>query len=149
MSLVHAIRAAGGAGLALVLGACALFAPPYDATLDQKTTAAYEGVAKLSAQAEMGLYQDKATYDATVGAYADIQGALAVAAVRAATAPTAGKRAAQARDMTVGFIKGCSAQVAGMAALHKAYGVVPGTGATQAMMVSCDQAAKAVGAMKN
>lgn len=149
MKLVQAIRAVSAAGLALTLSGCALFAPPYDATLDQKTTAAYESVAKLAAQAEMGLYQDKATYDATVNTYADIQGALAVAAVRAATAPTAGKRAAQARDMTVGFIKGCSAQVSGLAALHKAYGVSAGTGATQAMMVSCDQAAKAVGAMKN
>jgi len=153
MSLVQAIRTIGRgatvAGLALVLSACALFAPPYDATLDQKTTSAYESVAKLAAQAEMGLYQDKATYPGAVDTYATIQGALAVVAVRAASAPVAGKRAEDARDQTVGFIKGCSAQVSGLAALHKTYGVVPGTGATTAMMVSCDQAAKAVGAMKN
>lgn len=149
MKLVHGIRAATIAGLALALGACALFAPPYDATLDQKTTAAYESVAKLAAQAEMGLYQDKATYAGAVDTYATIQGALAVAAVRAASAPTAGKRAEAARDATVGFVKGCSAQVAGLATLHRTYGLVPGTGATTAMMVSCDQAAKAVGAMKN
>jgi hypothetical protein len=153
MSLVQAVRAMGRtasvAGLALVLSACALFAPPYDATLDEKTTSAYESVAKLAAQAEMGLYQDKATYPGAVDTYATIQGALAVVAVRAASAPVAGKRAGDARDQTVGFIKGCSAQVAGLAALHKAYGVVPGTGATTAMMISCDQAAKAVGAMKN
>jgi hypothetical protein len=153
MSIVQAIRAVGRtasvAGLALVLSACALFAPPYDATLDQKTTSAYESVAKLAAQAEMGLYQDKTTYPSAVDTYATIQGALAVVAVRAASAPVAGKRAADARDQTVGFIKGCSAQVSGLATLHKTYGVVPGTGATTAMMVSCDQAAKAVGAMKN
>ena len=89
MKPVHAIRAAGAAGLALALGACALFAPPYDPTLDEKTTAAYEGVAKLVAQAEMGLYQDKATYPGAVDTYATIQSALAVAAVRAASAPTA------------------------------------------------------------
>jgi hypothetical protein len=148
MSLVRAIRTASVAGLALALASCALFAPPYDATLDQKTTAAYESVAKLAAQAEMGLYQDKATYAGTVDAYANIQGALAVAAVRAASAPVAGKPAETARDATVGFIKGCGAQVSGLATLHKTYGVVPGTGATTAMMVSCDQAAKAVGAMK-
>lgn len=149
MKLVQAIRTVGVVGLSLALSACALFAPPYDATLDEKTTSAYESVAKLAAQAEMGLYQDKATYAGTVDTYATIQGALAVVAVRAASAPVAGKRAEQARDMTVGFIKGCSAQVSGLATLHKTYGVVPGTGATQAMMVSCDQAAKAVGAMKN
>jgi hypothetical protein len=149
MTIVHAIRAASVAGLALVLSACALFAPPYDPTLDQKTTAAYESVAKLAAQAEMGLYQDKATYPGAVDTYATIQGALAVAAVRAASAPVAGKRAEAARDATVGFIKGCGAQVSGLATLHRTYGVAPATGATTAMMVSCDQAAKAVGAVKN
>ncbi len=149
MKPVHAIRAVSVAGLALLLTACALFAPPYDATLDQKTTAAYEGVARLAAQAELGVYADKASYAGAVNTYADIQGALAVAAVRAATAPTAGKVAVQARDATVGFIKGCSAQVSGLANLHKTYGVTPGTGATTAMMISCDQAAKAVSAMKN
>ena len=61
----------------------------------------------------------------------------------------AGRRAEDARGATVGFIKGCSAQVSGLATLHRTYGLVPGTGATTAMMVSCDQAAKAVGAMKN
>ena len=153
MSLVHVLRALGRtasvAGLALTLSGCAVFAPAYDATLDQKTTAAYESAARLAAKAEMGAYQDKATYPGAVDTYATIQGALAVVAVRAASAPVAGKRAEDARDQTVGFIKGCNAQVSGLAALHKTYGVVPGTGATTAMMVSCDQAAKAVGAMKN
>ncbi|SFJ41660.1 hypothetical protein [Caulobacter sp. UNC279MFTsu5.1] len=149
MTIVSVIRASGVAGLALILSACALFAPPYDATLDQKTTAAYESVAKLAAQAEMGLYQDKATYPGAVDTYATIQGALAVVAVRAASAPVAGRRAEDARGATVGFIKGCSAQVSGLATLHRTYGLVPGTGATTAMMISCDQAAKAVGAMKN
>jgi len=147
--MVHGIRTVWVASLALTLTACAVFAPPYDPVLDQKTTAAYESVAKLAAQAEMGLYQDKTTYPATVDTYATIQGGLAVAAVRAASAPVAGKRAEQARDMTVGFIKGCSAQVTGLATLHQTFGVVPNTGATQAMMVACDQAAKAVAAMKN
>ncbi|MBC7667300.1 MAG: hypothetical protein H7236_02325 [Gemmatimonadaceae bacterium] len=134
---------------ALVLASCAVFAPPYDATLDQKTTTAYEGVARLAAEAEMGLYQDKATYTGKIGTYADIQAALAVAAIRAGSAPVGGKPAGQARDLTVSFLKGCSGQVSGLATLHKTFGIVTGTGATTAMMVSCDQAAKAVGAMKN
>jgi hypothetical protein len=149
MSTVHALRAATAFALATALAGCALFAPPYDATLDQKTTAAYEGVARLAAEAEMGLYQDKATYAGKIGTYADIQAALAVAAIRAGTAPVGGKRAGEARDITVGLIKGCGGQVSGLATLHKAFGIIPATGATTAMMVSCDQAAKAVGAMKN
>ncbi|KRA65991.1 hypothetical protein ASD79_01535 [Caulobacter sp. Root655] len=149
MSTVNALRAATAFALATALAGCALFAPPYDPTLDQKTTTAYEGVARLAAEAEMGLYQDKATYAGKIGTYADIQAALAVAAIRASTAPVGGKRAGEARDITVGLIKGCGGQVSGLATLHKAFGVVPATGATTAMMVSCDQAAKAVGAMKN
>jgi hypothetical protein len=142
------LRAVVAASLALALAGCALFAPPYDATLDQKTMAAYEGVARLAAQAELGLYADKASYPGALNSYADIQAGLAVAAIRAAAAPVAGKPAIAARDATVGFLKGCSAQVSGLATLHKTYGVVPGTGATAAMMISCDQAAKAVGALK-
>ena len=148
MLKTHGFRTALVGVMALALSSCAVFAPPYDATLDQKTTAAYEGVAKLAAEAEMGLYQDKATYTGKIETYADIQAALAVAAIRAGSAPAGGKPAVHARDLTVVFIKGCSSQVAGLATLHKTFGVVPGTGATTAMMISCDQAAKAVGAMK-
>ncbi|PVM80118.1 hypothetical protein [Caulobacter radicis] len=133
---------------ALSLGGCAVFAPPYDPTLDSKITTAYEGVAKLAAEAEMGLYVDKATYPGKIETYADIQAALAVAAVRAATQPYAAKPAQKAIDAEVSLIKGCSAQVQGLAQLHQLQGIVPNTGATTAMMVSCDQAAKAVTAMK-
>ncbi|MBI1683551.1 hypothetical protein [Caulobacter hibisci] len=84
-------RPVAGLACALWLAAisgCAVFAPPDDPVLDSKITTAYEGVAKLAAQAEMGLYTDKATYPATIGTYADIQAALAVAAVRAGSQPT-------------------------------------------------------------
>jgi hypothetical protein len=153
MSLVHASRAIGRiasvAGLALILSACAVFAPPYDATLDQKTTAAYESAAKLAAKAEMGAYQDKATYTDTVETYAEIQAGLAVAALRAGSAPTSGQGAQKARDLTVGLIKSCGARASSLAALHKAKGITPDAGLTEPMMSSCDLAARAVQAMKN
>lgn len=132
----------------LTLGGCAVFAPPYDPTLDSKITTAYEGVAKLAAEAEMGLYVDKSTYPGKIESYADIQAALAVAAVRAASQPYAAKPAQKAIDIEVSLIKGCSTQVQGLAQLHQLQGIIPNTGATTAMMVSCDQAAKAVTAMK-
>ncbi|MFZ0268480.1 hypothetical protein [Caulobacter sp.] len=153
MSLVHAIRALGRtasvAGLTLVLSACAVFAPPYDATLDQKTTAAYESAAKLAAEAEMGAYQDKATYPGKVETYAGIQAGLAVAALRAGSAPTSGQGAERARDLTVGLIKSCGARVSSLATLHKAQGIKADAGLTEPMMSSCDLAARAVRAMKN
>jgi hypothetical protein len=126
----------------LTLASCAVFAPPYDPTLDSKITTAYEGVAKLAAEAEMGLYVGK------IETYADIQAALAVAAIRAGSQPYAAKPAQKAIDAEVALIKGCSTQVQGLAQLHQLAGIVPNTGATTAMMVSCDQAAKAVAAMK-
>lgn len=137
------------AALSLVsLAGCAVFAPPDDPVLDSKITTAYEGVAKLAAQAEMGLYTDKATYAGAIGAYADIQAGLAVAAVRAGSQPYAARPAQKAIADEVALIQGCSAQVKGLAQLHQLAGIVPNTGATTAMMVACDQAAKAVTAMK-
>lgn len=153
MSLVHALRALGriasAAGLTLALSACAVFAPPYDATLDQKTTTAYESTAKLAAEAEMGAYQDKATYAGKVETYADIQAGLAVAALRAGSAPTSGQGAEKARDLTVGLIKSCGARVSSLAALHRTKGIAPDAGLTEPMMSSCDLAARAVRAMKD
>jgi len=153
MSLVHAIRALGRTasviGLALILSACAVFAPPYDATLDQKTTTAYESAARLAAKAEMGAYQDKATYADAIETYADIQAGLAVAALRAGSAPTSGQGAEKARDLTVGLIQSCGARVSSLATLHKAKGITPDAGLTEPMMSSCDLAARAVRAMKN
>ncbi len=149
MSMAKGVRAIVAGCLASTLAGCALFAPPYDATLDQKTTSAYEGVAKLSAEAEMGLYQDKSTYSGKIETYAEIQAALAVAAIRAGSAPTGGKGAEKARELTVRQIKSCAARVSTVAAEHSAKGLAPAAGETGAMMSSCDLAARAVRAMKN
>lgn len=132
----------------VAVGGCAVFAPPDDPVLDTKITTAYEGVAKLAAEGEMGLYADKATYAGAIGTYADIQAALAVAAVRAGSQPYAARPAQKAIAAEVSLIQGCSAQVKGLAQLHQMAGIIPNTGATTAMMVACDQAAKAVTAMK-
>lgn len=134
--------------LALALSGCALLAPPYDPLVDQKTSGAYESVAKLVAKVELGSFADKATFPANADAYADVQAGLTIAAQRAETAPTAGKVAEKARGLLVGLIKGCSGQVASLADQHKRLGVPAGVGATQPVMVSCDQAAKAAQAMK-
>ena len=149
MDQLHKIPRIGIAlALTLLLAACAMFAPRYDATLDQKTTGAYELVAGFAASAEMGSYTDKASFDGVASDYASAQAQLAVAKLRAATLTTQGKAAVKARDLLVGLIQGCSDRVGGFAAQHKAFGIQPATGATQPMMVSCDQAAKAAQAMK-
>lgn len=68
--------------------------------------------------------------------------------MRASTLLTQGAKALKARDLLTGMIQGCSDQVASYAKMHQAFGIQPASGATQPMMVACDQAAKAAQAMK-
>jgi hypothetical protein len=133
---------------ALLLASCAMFAPRYDAALDAKTSAAYEVVARLAANGELGNYADKSSYDAAAPQYAEAQAQLAVAQIRAGALPTEGSRASTARDQMVSFLKGCSDRVASFARQHKKFGIQPETGASQPMMASCDQAARAAQAMQ-
>lgn len=146
--LPRALRTGAMLGLAMLLAACAMFAPRYDATLDTTTTGAYQMIAGFAANGELGTYSDKATYDATAPQYAQALSQLAVAGLRAGTLPVGGKRAVTARDLLVKLINGCSAQVTSYAKMHKQFGIQPASGATQPMMVACDQAAKAAQAMK-
>jgi hypothetical protein len=134
--------------LVLLLAACAMFAPRYDATLDLKTTGAYELVAGFAASAELGSYTEKDSFEAIAPQYANAQAQLAVAKLRAATLPTQGKAAEKARDLLVALIQGCSDRVGSFARQHAAFGIQPASGATEPMMISCDQAAKAAQAMK-
>lgn len=132
----------------LLLAGCALFAPRYDPALDQSVTGAYQSVARFAANGELGTYEDKSSFAATAPQYADAEAALAVAKLRAATLPVQGKPATHARELLVKLIQGCSDQVASYAQQHKQFGIQPASGATQPMMVACDQAAKAASALK-
>lgn len=143
-----AIRYGMPLAAALLLSACAMFAPRYDPTLDEKTSGAYELVARFTANAELGNYADRASYDVAAPQYAEAQAKLAVAQIRAEGLPVQGDRAATARGQLVSFIKGCSARLTSFATQHRKFGIEPDSGARQSMMVSCDQAARAAQAMK-
>lgn len=133
----------------LVLAGCQTFAPAYDATLDTQMTTAFQGVARLAAEIELGSYADKATYDGATSEYTTIISSLTVAGLRADTLPVQAKAPAEkARGLLVGLIKGCQTQVTTVAAIHKASGLAPGAGISAPMMVSCDQAARAAQALK-
>jgi hypothetical protein len=134
---------------AVLLAACQTFAPAYDATLDTQMTTAFSGVAKLSAEIELGSYADPSTYSGATGEYTTIISSLTVAALRADTLPVQAKAPAErARSLLTGLIKGCQTQVTTVAAIHKASGLAPGAGISQPMMTSCDQAARAAQALK-
>lgn len=143
-----AIHFGASAAAALLLAGCAMFAPRYDPMLDAKTAGAYELVARFAANGELGTYADKASFADASPHYADAQAQLAVAQMRAASLETGGKGAAHARDLLVKLIRGCSDRITSFALQHKKFGIQPDTGATQPMMVSCDQAARAAQAMK-
>ena len=146
--LMPIVRRAAALVLLAALAGCTLFAPRYDPTLDQKITGAYQLVAGFAASGELGSYADKASYDATAPQYAEAQAQLAVARLRAENAPVQGKAAVRARALLGGLIQGCSDRIGSFAAQHRKFGIQPGTGATQAMMTSCDQAARAAQALK-
>lgn len=131
-----------------LLGGCAMFAPRYDATLDAKASGAYEQVAHLAASGELGSYADKASFTATAPFYAEAHAQLAVAKMRATALPVQGRRAEAARASLVTLIDGCSARVTSFAAQHRKFGIQPETGASQSMMITCDQAARAARVMK-
>jgi hypothetical protein len=135
--------------LALALAGCVGFAPRYDEVLDEKTTSAYENISKFLAEIEMGKYQTPDTFASAANQYAEIQGELAVAEMRAASLPVPHKgTAVRARDLLVSMIQGCKASVVTLSALHKTSGLIPNTGTSAGAQVKCDQAARAARAMK-
>jgi hypothetical protein len=135
--------------IALALAGCVGFAPRYDEVLDEKTTSAYENVSKLLAEVEMGKYRTPDTFAQASGQYAEIQGELSVAEMRAASLPVASRgTAAKARDLLVLMIQGCRTSIVTLGTLHKSSGLIPNTGTSAAPQVKCDQAARAARAMK-
>lgn len=131
------------------IGGCALFTPPYDAYLDERTASAYEAIAKIAAGAELGQYSDPTSFEKASNQYVDIHARLSVAALRAETLPAASSLSKDARKVMAGQIKSCRDQVGSLANLHKEEGIQPNAGATTAMMASCDMAVRTVQALKN
>jgi hypothetical protein len=135
--------------LALCVTGCLGFAPRYDEVLDEKTTAAYENVAKFLAEIELGKYENADTYTAASDEYAEIQGLLAVAKMRAANLPVPSRgTAARARSDLVSFIDGCKASITTLSKLHKIGGLKPNSGTGAGAQTKCDQAAAGARAMK-
>ena len=133
----------------LCLPGCVSFVPRYDPVLDEKTTSAYEEIAQFLAEIELGKYENKDSFADASDEYAEIQGLLSVAELRAATLPV-GQRgtAAKARDQLVSFIQGCKTSITTLSSLHKRLGLIAGAGTGAGAQVKCDEAARAARAMK-
>ena len=134
---------------AATLAGCAVFAPAYDPTLATETNTAYQGVSQILASADLGAYSDPSSYTAAQSQYVNATSALSIAAMRAGSETVAARgTGSKARDLLVQQIQGCRSQVLALAAIHQRSGIKPGTGMTQPVQVSCDEAARAVGAMQ-
>ncbi len=130
-------------------GCTSFFYPAYDATADQSTATALKGVAKIAADADLGKYTTAASFADAESQYSDITAALTIAALRAGNDP-ASKRgtAMSARDAIVQQINDCKQRVMELVSLHKSGGLQPASGVAGTTLVSCNQAARAVHAMK-
>ena len=147
MRTIRMVVAACATGM--MLSACAVFAPAYDQTLATETNAAYQGVSQILASADLGAYSDPASYSGAQAQYVSTTSALSIAAMRAGSETVAPRgTGAKARDLLVQQIEGCRSQVLALAAIHQRSGLKPGTGMTQPVQVSCDEAARAVSAMQ-
>jgi hypothetical protein len=136
------------AALALLLGACTVFAPRFDPLVSAKANGAFTQVAELLSAVELGKYESAQSFPAAIDTYAAIDGQLAAAAQRASLldAPTGPSQ--RARELLQGHIDACRKQVMTLAQTHKRAGLAPNSGMTTGVLVSCDVAARAADAMK-
>jgi hypothetical protein len=147
--LQAAMRGPVVALLALALSGCVGFVPPYDVTLDTKSTTAFEGVSKIDAQVELGAFEGAETYAKAEETYADILTNLRVADLRARSAPVSERGAtATARDQLSKLLTSCKDKVQTIARRHRTSGLAPDAGLTESMVSSCDLAATAARALK-
>ena len=135
-------------GLALLLSACAVFAPRYDPVVGPETNQAYTMASQLLSQIDLGKYPDPSSFNGALDDYAAIDAHLATAEMRAASLPVSTRIARSARDDLVSFIQGCRAQIRSLADQHRRFGFPTLIGATQPARISCDQAARAANALQ-
>lgn len=134
--------------LPALLGACALFAPAYDAEIGTRTNEAYAALAQLLSEAEYGKFRTSATFESALDRYAEVDAQLQTIALRAGALPVSTRRAGAARDLLVRQIEGCRSRVRTLAGIHQREGIAPGAGLTENAHVSCDLAARAANAMR-
>jgi hypothetical protein len=142
------VRAVTLVATVLLLSGCALFAPSYDPLLDAKITEAYEGVARLQADVEMGSLASPDSYDGYRGRYADMAAALAVAQYRASLLTGDTDMARWAASQPGALARSCNDQIMALSRLHQQEGLQPGAGVVTGVMVSCDVALRAAQARK-
>lgn len=130
------------------LAACQLFAPAYDLEVGTRTSEAYTAVSQLMSEAEFGKFTDRASFEAVIDRYAQIDALLLTASASAGVLPTSAKPAEKARVLLVRQIESCRQRVRTVATIHKREGIQPDSGATENARIACDVASRAANAMK-
>ncbi|MCG3267161.1 hypothetical protein [Yoonia sp. I 8.24] len=134
----------------MLLSSCSFFAPAYVEEADTRATEAYETLSNILAKAELGELSDPETFAASVDSYALIISKLETAAFSVGGTPT--EETSQPRDEAQSslnaVIQSCLTLVKLFASEHETDGIVVGSGTTQPVRISCDQAVKAIRARR-
>lgn len=139
--------------LAPLLGACSTFdwfAPPYDAELDKSVMESHKAVSEITACIDMGLCADVASFEQREQIYTKAVAGLKTARLRAETwePPRRSATGAEAKTLLIEMIDGCQAQLMELGERHRKNGVPQNAGFTQPVDTACDQALRAVQALK-
>lgn len=135
--------------LVVFLGGCTVFAPRYDAVLDEKSTAAYQSIAGIAASIELGEFVAAESYADAAPRYRDAISGLSVASLRAEILPVReGTPAERARRLLSEMVTECDQAVKRTAEAHRQRGIPANAGAGQSLLLVCDPAYRAVQAMR-
>ena len=134
--------------LGALLSGCAAFAPPYQAEADRMATESFAATSELLAKAELGEFVTPQSYPPAVDTYAKAISGMETARLLASTGGTATEAAETAKATQLAVIDACLANIKSLAGLHRSGGLIPGTGATQPVRVACDQAVRAIQALR-
>ena len=111
---------------------------------------AYASVSEITACADLGLCANPSSFAEKEASYTNAISQLKAAKlVVSSWAPIKrGVPAEQANENLIEIIEGCQGAVVAMSELHRNAGLVSGAGVTQPVDTQCDQAVRAVRAMK-
>lgn len=134
--------------LAAFLCACSPFAPPYQAEADASASRSFEATSEILARVELGQYETPRSYPAAIDDYVKAISAMETARLLVSSAPADAAPAEAAKDAQLQVVDACLANIKTLADMHKSLGLVPGSGVTQPVRVTCDQAVRTIQALR-
>ncbi|MVO17391.1 hypothetical protein [Parasedimentitalea huanghaiensis] len=134
----------------LFMAGCSIFAPPYKKEADTLISKAYENVTKITACVDLGLCAQPNSFSNKEENYTQAISSLKSSyLIIASWEPSSSNSPAmEANQLLLEMIKGCETAVINLSNLHRSSGLISGAGVAQPVDIQCDQAVRAVRAMK-